>query len=206
MSGTPSILAVADHTGWAHIVCVSARDLRPFVVTRRRIALIEAGLPTQPYEHETRAMRADPAQALVARVKRSVDKTTSLALRRLADELSGEHPVAALSIRTPPFDTLPEAVADVHASYQLLCAADGMLYHRAICNAAARLGLEVEMCRRNHEIRSAASALGIREQKVEAFVTESGRPPGPPWTLEHRRGYAAGIAALARRVHGLTLA
>jgi len=27
-------------------------------------------------------------------------------------------------------------------------------------------------------------------------VTRRGRPAGPPWTQEHRRAYAAGIAAL----------
>ena len=73
---TPSILAVADHTGWAYVVCVSAHDRRPFVVTRRRIALIDRGLPTQPYEHDTMAMRPDEAQALVASVRRSIAANT----------------------------------------------------------------------------------------------------------------------------------
>ena len=31
---TPSILAVSDHTGWAYVVCVTARDRRPFVIAR----------------------------------------------------------------------------------------------------------------------------------------------------------------------------
>jgi hypothetical protein len=41
---------------------------------------------------------------------------------------------------------------------------------------------------------------------VEAFVTGPGRPSGPPWTVEHRRGYAAAIGALAPRVGRLTIA
>lgn len=202
----PSILAVSEHTGWAHVVCVSARDRRPFVITRRRIALIDRGLPTQPYEHGTRGKRPDEAEALITNVRNSVARTTDLALGRLVDELSSEHEVTGLTIRKPPFEKLPASVADVHASYQLMCSADGVLYHLAIRNVAKSLGLEVQLCRRGDEIGLAAAALDVSRDAVEEFVTGPGRPSGPPWTLEHRRGYAAAIAALAPRVHGLTIA
>lgn len=205
MIRTPSILAVSEHTGWAYVVCVSARDRRPFVVTRRRIALIARGLPTQPYEHETRAMRPDEADALVARVRDSVARTTELAMGRLVDELSRNHPATTVTIRKPPFEQLPENVAAVHASYQLLCSADGLLYHLAIRSAAMRLGLEVQLCRRGDETGLAAAALGVSPDAVEAFVNGPGRPSGPPWTVDHRRGYAAAIGALAPRVRGLTI-
>lgn len=205
MSRTPSILAVSEHTGWAHVVCVSARARRPFVVTRRRIALIDRHLPTQPYEHDTRAMQPSEAEALVATVRSSVAKTTDLALGRLIDELSHQHPVTTLTIRTPPFEELPASVAAVHASYPLLCSADGLLYHLAIRDAAKRLRLEIQLYRRGDEIGIAAAALGVSVDAVAEFVTDSGRPPGPPWTVEHRRSYAAAIAALAPRVRGLTI-
>ncbi len=203
---TPSILAVSEHTGWAYVVCVSARDRRPFVITRRRISLIDRGLATQPYEHETRAMLPDEAKALVADVRNSAARTTELALGRLVDELSREHPVTTLTIRKPPFEKLPANVATVHASHQLLSSADGVLYNLAIRNAAKRLGLEIKLCRRGEEIRLAAAALGVSPDAVEEFVTGPGRPSGPPWTVEHRRGYAAAIGALAARVRGLTIA
>jgi hypothetical protein len=202
---TPSILAVSEHTGWAYVTSVSARDRRPCVITRRRIALIDRGLPTQPYEHETRAAPPHEAEALVAKVRSSVATITDLALSRLVDELSREHTVTALTIRTPPFDKLPASVAAVHASYQLLCSADGVLYHLAICNAAKRLGIEIHLCRRGDEIALAAAALGESADAVEEFVTGPGRPTGPPWTVEHRRGYAAAIGVLARSVRGLTI-
>ena len=205
MSRTPSILAISEHTGWAYIVCVSARARRPLVVLRRRVTLIDPGLPTLPYEHDTRAMRPDEADALVSTVRKSVEKNTNLALARLVDELPREHPAAALTIRKPQFETLPATVAAVHASYQLMCAADGLLYHLAIRKAARRLGLDVQLCKRGDEIGSAAEALGVSPAAVEEFVISTGRPEGPPWTEEHRRGYAAAIAALAPRVRGLTI-
>jgi hypothetical protein len=206
VSRIPSILAVVDHTGWAHVVCVSAHERRPFVVTRRRIALIDPGLPTQPYEHDTMAMRPDEAEALVASLRRSIAANTDLALRRLVEELSGEHPVTTLTIRKPPFEKLPASVTAVHASYPLTCSADGMLYNLAISAAAKRLGLDVQWYKRADEMELAAAALGVSREAIEEFVSGSGRPAGPPWTVEHRRAFAAAIAALAPHVRRLTIA
>ena len=43
--------------------------------------------------------------------------------------------------------------------------------------------------------------LGVTLREVEEFVSRAGRPAGPPWTQEHRRAYAAGIAVLAAHAH-----
>jgi hypothetical protein len=206
VSRTASVLAVADHTGWAHVVCVSARERRPFVVTRRRIALIDRGLPTQPYEHDTMGMRPDQAEALVASVRTSIAANTDLALRRLVEELSGEHPVRMLMIRKPPFEELPASVAAVQASHRLRCSADGMLYNLAMCAGATCLGLDVQRYRRGDEMGLAAAALGVSNEAIEEFVSGPGRPAGPPWTVDHRRAFAAAIAGLARHLLGLTIA
>ena len=95
---------------------------------------------------------------------------------------------------------LPATVAAVRTSHRLLYAADGMLYQLAICHAARQLSLDVHMCRRGKEAARAAQHLGVTPAEVEEFVSRTGRPPGPPWTQEHRRAYAAGIAALAPHV------
>ena len=62
----PCVVSVAEHTGWAHVVCVAVRDRAPAVIERRRVALIDRGLPTLPYHHDTTAMREDEANALIA--------------------------------------------------------------------------------------------------------------------------------------------
>jgi hypothetical protein len=112
-------------------------------------------------------------------------------------ELAPAHTAIALAIREPPFDDLPATVAAVRTSYRLLCAADGMLYQQAICRAARQLKLDVHTCRRGKETARAAQRLGVTPGEVDEFVSRTGRPAGPPWTQEHRRAYAAGIAALA---------
>lgn len=197
MRRAPCVVSAAEHTGWAHLLVVAAPNGAPAVLARRRVTLVDAGLPTQPYEHDSRALPARQADALIARVRRSIAARTSLAFERLVDELAPAYAAVALAIRKPPFAELPATVTEAWNSYTLLCAADGMLYQQAICGAAQRLGLEVHLCRRGQEIALAARRLGVTPEQVEEFVARTGRPPGPPWTGEHRRAFAAGIAALA---------
>lgn len=197
MKLTPCVISVADHAGWAYVVCVAAPADVPAVVERRRVTLIDTGLPTLPYHHESLGMPENEANALIARVRRSIARCTSRALREIVTDLASAYPVFALAIREPPFAELPETVAVVRQSYRLQCAADGMMYQLALCRAARDLGLEVHLCRRGEESARAAARLESQAEDVESFVSGAGRPSGPPWTQEHRRAYAAGIAALA---------
>jgi len=199
MSSAPCVVSVADHAGWAHLVCVAAEDHVPAVIARRRVVTIDEGLPTMPYHHESLRMPEADADALIARVRRSIGGCTSRALRQAVTDLAPSHRVVALAIREPPFPELPDTVALVRPSYQLQCAADGMMYQFAVCDAARDLGLEVDLCRRGEETARAAARLRVHPREMESFVNVTGRPPGPPWAAEHRRAYAAGIAALAAR-------
>ena len=193
----PCVITVADHAGWAHTVCVAAPRNVPAVVARRRVTLIDPGLPTLPYHHESIGMREDEANALIARVRRSIAVCTSRALRAIVADLASAYSVVALAIREPPFAELPETIAAVRQSYRLQCAADGMMYQLALCHAARELGLHVHLCRRGDETTRAAERLEVHPDDVESFIGGVGRPPGPPWTQEHRAAYAAAIAALA---------
>src|SRR5262249_29891672 len=160
------------------------------------VTVIDAGLPTLPYHHESLAMSVDDADVLIARVRRSIAECTRRALDHLVNELAPAFRLVALAIREPPFPALPETVATGRQSYPLQCAADGMMYQFAFCRAARDLGLDVQLCRRGEETSRAAARLGVHPGDVDSFVSGAGRPPGPPWTQEHRRAFSAGIAAL----------
>jgi len=200
VTGIPCVVSAAEHAGWAYTICVAVSGKVPAVIDRRRIALIDPGLPTMPYHHESLAMGEDEANALIARVRRSIAARTSTALQRIVTDLAPTHAVVALAIRDSPFAELPESVAAVRASYRLQCAADGMLYQIALGRAARQAGLAVYVCRRNEETSLAAKQLNVTPAEIEAFITVTGRPSGPPWTQEHRRAFAAGMAALATHV------
>src|SRR4051812_26388073 len=157
----PCVITVADHAGWAHTVCVAAPRNVPAVVERRRVTLIDPGLPTLPYHHESIGMREDEANALIARVRRSIAVCTSRALRAIVADLASAYSVIALAIREPPFAELPGTIAAVRQSYRLQCAADGMMYQLALCHAARELGLHVHLCRRGDETARAAERLEV---------------------------------------------
>jgi len=205
MAPLPCVISVADHAGWAYAVCVSVSGGAPVVVSRRRLTLIEPGLPTLPYHHDTLAMRVDEANALIARVRRSIATCTSRALHAVVEELSPAHAIVGFAIREAPFGALPASVVTVRQSYRLQCAADGMMYQLALCDAARALGIDVHLCRRGDEAARAATRMSVRREDVEAFVDGAGRPAGPPWTQEHRRAYAAGLAVLASHTPRLRL-
>jgi len=197
MTPTQCVVGVAEHAGWANFVCEAAQRRVPAVIQRRRVTTIGAGLPAMPYHHESLAMPVAAADALITRVRRSVAACTSRALGELIIDWSPSYHIVALAIRELRFADLPDTVATVRQSYQMQCAADGMMYHLALCAAARDLGLEVHFCRRGAENARAAEQLDIDAKDIESFVRITGRPSGPAWTEEHRRAYAAALAALA---------
>jgi hypothetical protein len=85
----------------------------PVVIERRRMTLINEGLLTMPYHHESIGMREEEANALIARVQRSIAECTSRALREVIADLTPAEPFVALTICEPPFAELPETVATV---------------------------------------------------------------------------------------------
>src|SRR5882672_10972749 len=111
MRGAPCVVSVAEHTGWAHLVCVAAPGRVPAVIERRRVTLIDSALPRQPYEHDSTAMREDEANALIAQVRRSIAARTPDVWRRAVTDLARPSAAVAPAIRTPPFDGLPKTVA-----------------------------------------------------------------------------------------------
>ena len=118
MKGAPCVVSVAEHAGWAHVICVAASGLVPVVIARRRVTLIDPSLPKMPYEHESVGMKEDEAHALIARVRRSIAARTTLALQRVVTELSPTYAAVALAIRKPPFPELPATVPAVRQSYR----------------------------------------------------------------------------------------
>jgi hypothetical protein len=200
VNGVPCVVSVAEHAGWAHLVSVATSGAVPMVIDRRRVTLIDAGLPTMPYHHDSIDMAEAEANALIAAVRSSIATNAARALEGVIGDLSPTHSVVAVAIRKPPFAELPPAVAAVRASYPLQCAADGMMYQLAICRAARDLDLAVHAYPRGLALAGADTELGTAPGELERFVSRTGRPPGPPWTLEHQRAYAGGIAALAAHI------
>ncbi len=195
----PAVFAavgVASHAGWAGLVTVALRERSVAVIDRRRVQTIDPGLPCQPYHHEATELPLAEAQALVDRVEASVASCSRRALAQLCAHLAPVR-LVALAIREEP-TPIPDALADVLASYRATCAADGEMYRRAFRAAAAELGIEVVQHHKGDELRNAARALQWSEARTQKRISELGRELGPPWPADHRDAAAAAIAALAR--------
>ena len=198
-SGRSVVVGVADHNGWAVLVSAAAVDGEPTVVDRRRVRLIEKGVPSQPYHHETLALRDAEAEQLLRKVNRSIAACTALAFDRLSTDLWPRYRVASITIRQPPLAHLPATVGEVHRSYHTLCRADGMLYHSAICTAARQRDWKVALHRRGEELANAAEALQASTDDVERFMNDLRQTLKPPWTAEHRHAFAAAIGRLRKQ-------
>jgi len=198
-TGRPVVVGVADHNGWAVLVSAAAVNGQPTVIDRRRVKLIENGVPSQPYHHETLALSDTEAEQLLQKVRRSIAACTALALDRLSADLEPRYRVSAITIRHPPLERLPATVGEVHASYHALCRADGMLYHSAISAAARRRGWKLACHHRGEELERAAAALQVSTQQVERFLNDLRRTLKPPWAAEHRDAFAAAIGRLGQR-------
>lgn len=192
---SPVVVGVADHGGWAVLVSVDVIQGRPTVVDRRRVIVVDEGLPTQPYHHDTLALNAAAAERLVRRVQRSIAACTARAFDELATDLAPRYAVSGIAMREPTLPGLPATVRAAHASYHVMCRADGMLYHSAICGAAERRGWTIALCHRGDELARAARALRTAVPAVERVIRDVGRTLGSPWTADHRWALAAAIAA-----------
>jgi len=192
------VVGVADHTGWAFLVSAAVVNGVPTVVDRRRVKLIDEGLPSQPYEHDTVALLDADAEQLLRKVKRSAAACSARAFQHLATDLGPRYRITAITMREPSLERLPATIEEARRSYHLRCRADGVLYHTAICTAARERGWAPVFHRRGDELARAAEALQASAEDVEQFISDLGRTLKPPWSAEHRTAFAAAIGRLKK--------
>jgi len=193
-----AVVGVSEHSGWAILVTVAIEEGMPVVVDRRRVPLIDKGVPPQPHEHDTTALAQDEAESLLRTVTRSIAACTATALDHLATDLAPRYRVSSLVIREPTLDHRP-TIAESRGSSHVRNRADGMLYHTAICKAASQRKWNVVLHRRGEEVARAAETLRASPEDVERFLNDLKRTLRPPWSAEHRNAFAAAIGQLDRR-------
>ena len=182
-------VGVAHHLGWAVAVTASA-DYQ--VVDRRRIALIEPGMPTAPIHHEGKPLDDAATSELVAQVRASVARATSASLDELASAL--HEPIVSVSLRAWPLD-FPEHIAvQRRAPYE--SHADSIMYRQILAELARARGWVVRFYDAKNVESQAASILAERADEVlyGPRVTL-----GPPWAKDHRMALAATIVAAELR-------
>src|SRR5437763_1561870 len=122
-------VGIAHHLGWA--VAVTASDDNQ-VIDRRRIELIEPGLPASPIEHDCKGLDDDAAAALAAKVRASVVRAGSAALDELANSVPA--PIVSMSLRSWPPDFPTDIAAQRRPPYD--SRADSVMYCEVLAELA----------------------------------------------------------------------
>jgi hypothetical protein len=185
MAAASLLVGIAHHLGWA--VAVTATHDHE-VVDRRRLELIEPGVPASPVEHDLAGLDDAAAAALVAGVRASVVRATSAALDELASDLPA--PIGSLSIRFWPPDFPVEISVLRRPPYD--SRADSVLYLEVLAEAARSRGWSVDLYDHRSVERQAAAVLGARADDV---LHGPRARLGPPWGKDQRLALAATVLA-----------
>ncbi|MBV9410116.1 MAG: hypothetical protein JO148_00860, partial [Acidimicrobiia bacterium] len=191
-------IGIAHHLGWAVAVTASVGHQ---VVDRRRIELIEPGMPNAPIHHEGGPhllhRRADPLDddalaALVADVRASSVRAAAAALDELSSALA--EPIVSISLQAWPAD-FPDKIA-IQRVVPYESRADSVMYRQVLAEVARARGWAV-----NHHAKDVESQAA---RLLGAHADEVLRGPrarlGPPWTKDHRTALAATIMAETPRL------
>ncbi len=179
-------LGIAHHFGWAVAVTAST-DHR--VVDRRRIELVEPGVPAAPiHRREGRALDDDATAALVAQVRASALRATSQAL----DEIAGAvgEPIVSLSLRAWSRGFPVDITVQRRAPYE--ARADSVMYRRVLADLADERGWDVHLYDAGDV---EARAAGMLAERADEILRGPRATLGPPWTKDHRMALAATIVA-----------
>jgi hypothetical protein len=178
-------VGIAHHLGWAVAVTASADHA---VVDRRRIELIERGMPAAPIEHEAGPLGNAAAATMVAEVRASVRRAAAASLDQLAASLPG--PVVSVSLRAWPPD-FPDDIAVLRRPpYD--SRADSVMYCQVLAECADARGWEVHL----FDARAVeAQAARILSERADEVLRGPRATLGPPWARDHRIALAATVVA-----------
>jgi hypothetical protein len=184
-----AIVGVSDHAGWAVLMTVQPDGT---VVDRRRVALIDEGIPSMPHHHDAQHLPRDEGVALVERVRSSAERTARTVLETLAGDVAVA--IGGIALRACP--TLPPTVAERIASYRAQCVADWVMYRETLADAARARGWTVSWFDAKRVAGDAAATLGI--DSIHDLLRDTGKALGVPWQNDHKVAMAAAIAAAKR--------
>ena len=187
-------LGVAHHLGWAVAVTASSSHE---VADRRRIELIEPGLPAAPVHHEggpyafhRRGAPLDDDE--LASLVRSVRAAAVRAAGRSLDELASAvgEPISSISVAEWPADFPDEVAVQRRVPYE--SRADSVMYRQVLDEVARARGWAVQCYDAKTVEAEAEQILGARAHDV---LHGPRRVLGPPWSKDHRVALAATVVA-----------
>jgi hypothetical protein len=190
MSRDGAIIGVSDHCGWAVLVTAAGDGT---LLDRRRVELVDEGLPKLPHHHEAQALPLEEALDLVDRVRVSADRHARLALDAVAMAIPSR--ILGVAIRECP--RLPPTVAERIKDYRAQNVADSVMSRLALAGAAEARGWAVHWYNMKTVLDAARDALHVDD--LEVYFLQVRKSVGPPWGKDHRVAMAAAVVAAQAR-------
>ena len=189
MSMDDGVIGVSDHGGWAVLVTVAGDGT---LLDRRRVELVDEGLPKIPHHSEGQALPLQEAVALVERVQVSAERHAKLSLAAVAMTVPGR--ILGVALRRCP--ELPPTIAERIRDHRAQNVADWVMYRKALAAAAEARGWAVHWYDAKKVFDAASEALRIED--FDAHSLQLRRSIGSPWSKDHKIAMAAAIVAARR--------
>ena len=178
-------VGIAHHLGWA--VAVTASEDHA-VVDRRRIELIEPGMPTAPIHHEGKPLDDAAVTVMVENVRASAARATTASLDALASAVS--EPIVSMSLRAWSVDFPDDIAVQRRVPYE--ARADSVMYRQVLADCARARGWDIHL----YDARDVESqAVRVLGAQADAVLRGPRTTLGPPWAKDHRMALAATIMA-----------
>lgn len=184
-----AVIGVSDHGGWAVLVTA---DSSGTLLDRRRVDVVDEGLPKIPHHSEGQLLPIEEAVKLVERVRASAERHAKLVLDAVAQDLPGH--TLGIALRQCP--ELPATIAERITNYRAHNVADWVMYRKALAAAAEARGWPVYWYDSRQVQEMASKALRVDLDSHFANLKSS---IGPPWGQDHKMAMAAAIAAMNGR-------
>jgi hypothetical protein len=168
-------------------------DANGTLLDRRRVELVDEGLPKIPHHSEGQRLPIDEAVKLVERVRVSAERHAKLVLDAVGRDLAGR--LLGIALRQCP--ELPPTIAERITNYRASNVADWVMYRKALAAAAQARGWHVHWYDPRQVQAMASKALGL--ENLDAHFAQLRRSIGPPWGQDHKLAMAAAIAAMNAR-------
>jgi hypothetical protein len=183
-----AIVGVSDHFGWAAFVTVEAGA----ILDRRRVELVDQGLPSDPHHHKAQTLPLKEGLALIERVRVSAERRAKLAL----DDVEGAVDARIHGIAMRKCPPLPPTVAERIKDYRAMCVADSVMYRNELADAAEARGWRVHWYETKTVFDIAGAVLGVGD--FEAHFQKLKKSLGAPWGRDQKLAMAGALAAAAR--------
>ncbi len=164
------------------------------LLDRRRVELVDEGLPKIPHHSEGQTLPIHEAVELVERVRLSAERHAKLALDAVA--MAVPPGIIGVALRECPA-WLPSTISERIKDYRAQNVADWVMYRKALAAATEARGWAVHWYDARKVLHSASEALRIAD--FDAHFLQLRRSVGPPWDKDHKVAMAAAIVAAKAR-------